>query len=127
MAAIAEPHQGEQTRLRRAASDPALLATDLADYLVRKGMAFRPAASRRGRGGGAGGKDRQAAEQLTLAELQGVGQNLWPRRAGRVQPANRDGETEPDRRTGNEGKSRSNWHGGGNSFREMPLNISIGC
>jgi len=26
-----------------AASDPALLATDLADYLVRKGMAFRPA------------------------------------------------------------------------------------
>jgi len=28
---------------RAAAEDPALLATDLADYLVRKGMAFRQA------------------------------------------------------------------------------------
>jgi argininosuccinate lyase len=55
-----------------AASDPALLATDLADYLVRKGVAFRQAhhavgslvalAERKGRG----------LNELTVAELRSV-------------------------------------------------------
>jgi argininosuccinate lyase len=37
-------HTGVNTDVcRAAASDPQLLATDLADYLVRKGMPFRPA------------------------------------------------------------------------------------
>ena len=40
----AATHDGERGRLARAAAgDPALLATDLADYLVRKGMPFRQA------------------------------------------------------------------------------------
>jgi argininosuccinate lyase len=43
----------------RAALDPAMLATDLADYLVRKGMPFRDA-------------HRKAGEAVKLAEARGV-------------------------------------------------------
>ena len=65
-----------------AASDPALLATDLADYLVKKGMPFRQAhhvvgavvalAEKTGSPSRSGAKAGKPLNQLTLAELQGV-------------------------------------------------------
>ena len=55
-----------------AASDPALLATDLADYLVRKGMAFRPAHHVVGAVVALAEKTGKPLNQLTLAELQSV-------------------------------------------------------
>jgi argininosuccinate lyase len=55
-----------------AASDPALLATDLADYLVRKGMPFRQAHHVVGAIVAMGEKSGKPLNQLTLAELQSV-------------------------------------------------------
>ena len=55
-----------------AASDPALLATDLAEYLVRKGMAFRPAHHVVGAVVAQAEKAGKPLNQLTLAELQTV-------------------------------------------------------
>jgi argininosuccinate lyase len=55
-----------------AAADPALLATDLADYLVRKGMAFRPAHHVVGAVVALAEKTGKRLNQLTLAELQSV-------------------------------------------------------
>ncbi|MBC8094875.1 MAG: argininosuccinate lyase, partial [Akkermansiaceae bacterium] len=55
-----------------AASDPALLATDLADYLVRKGMPFRQAHHAVGAVVALAEKTGQPLNQLTLAELQSV-------------------------------------------------------
>lgn len=55
-----------------AASDPALLATDLADYLVRKGMAFRPAHHVVGAVVAMAENLAKPLNQLTLAELQGI-------------------------------------------------------
>jgi len=54
------------------AADPALLATDLADYLVRKGMAFRPAHHVVGAVVALAEKTFKPLNQLTLAELQSV-------------------------------------------------------
>ncbi|HVU27875.1 MAG TPA: argininosuccinate lyase [Verrucomicrobiae bacterium] len=56
----------------RAASDPALLATDLADYLVRKGMPFRQAHHVVGAVVALAEKSGKALNELTLAELQSV-------------------------------------------------------
>ena len=56
----------------RAASDPALLATDLADYLVKKGMPFRQAHHVVGAVVALAEKIGKPLNQLTLAELQGV-------------------------------------------------------
>ncbi|MEI8289116.1 MAG: argininosuccinate lyase [Verrucomicrobiota bacterium] len=55
-----------------AAADPALLATDLADYLVRKGMAFRLAHHVVGAVVARAEKTGKQLNQLTLAELQDV-------------------------------------------------------
>jgi len=55
-----------------AASDPALLATDLADYLVRKGMPFRQAHHAVGAVVGLAEKTGKPLNKLTLAELQSV-------------------------------------------------------
>ena len=55
-----------------AASDPSLLATDLADYLVLKGMPFRQAHHVVGAVVGLSEKTGKPLNQLTLAELQGV-------------------------------------------------------
>jgi argininosuccinate lyase len=55
-----------------AASDPALLATDLADYLVRKGMPFRQAHHVVGAVVALAEKNGKPLNKLTLAELQGV-------------------------------------------------------
>jgi len=53
----------------RAASDPALLATDLADYLVRKGVAFRKAHHVVGELVALSEKQGKPLDQLTLDEL----------------------------------------------------------
>ncbi len=55
-----------------AASDPALLATDLADYLVRKGMPFRQAHHVVGAVVALAEKTNKPLNEVTLAELQGV-------------------------------------------------------
>jgi argininosuccinate lyase len=55
-----------------AASDPALLATDLADYLVRKGMPFRHAHHVVGAVVALSEKTGKPLNQLTLAELKSV-------------------------------------------------------
>jgi argininosuccinate lyase len=56
----------------RAASDPALLATDLADYLVRKGMPFRQGHHVVGAVVALAEKTGKPLNALTLAELQSV-------------------------------------------------------
>jgi argininosuccinate lyase len=55
-----------------AASDPALLATDLVDYLVKKGMPFRQAHHVVGKVVALAEKNGKPLNQLTLAELQSV-------------------------------------------------------
>ncbi|MEY2465525.1 MAG: argininosuccinate lyase [Verrucomicrobiota bacterium] len=55
-----------------AANDPALLATDLADYLVRKGMPFRQAHHVVGAVVSLAEKTGKPLNELTLAELQSV-------------------------------------------------------
>jgi argininosuccinate lyase len=55
-----------------AASDPALLATDLADYLVKRGMPFRQAHHVVGAVVALAEKTGKPLNQLTLAELQSV-------------------------------------------------------
>ena len=55
-----------------AASDPALLATDLADYLVQKGMPFRKAHHVVGAVVALAEGEGKALNQLTLADLQSV-------------------------------------------------------
>ena len=55
-----------------AASDPTMLATDLADYLVRKGMPFRQAHHAVGSVVALGEKLGKPLNRLTLAELQSV-------------------------------------------------------
>jgi argininosuccinate lyase len=55
-----------------AASDPALLATDLADYLVRKGMPFRQAHHVVGSVVALAEKSGKPLDKLSLAELQSL-------------------------------------------------------
>ena len=55
-----------------AASDPALLATDLADYLVRKGMPFRQAHHVVGAVVALAEKSGKPLNELTVADLQSV-------------------------------------------------------
>jgi argininosuccinate lyase len=55
-----------------AASDPALLATDLADYLVKKGMPFRQAHHVVGAVVALAEKTGKPLNRLTLMELQSV-------------------------------------------------------
>jgi argininosuccinate lyase len=55
-----------------AAGDPALLATDLADYLVKKGMPFRQAHHAVGAVVALADKTGKPLDKLTLAELQSV-------------------------------------------------------
>src|SRR5450432_4231422 len=59
-----------------AASDPALLATDLADYLVKKGMPFRQAHHVVGAVVALAEKTGKPLNQLTLMELQSVDQTF---------------------------------------------------
>jgi argininosuccinate lyase len=57
---------------RQAASDPALLATDLADYLVRKGVPFRQAHHAVGALVALAERQNKPLDRLSLAELQSV-------------------------------------------------------
>jgi argininosuccinate lyase len=72
MAAMLRNSKVNQAACARAASDPALLATDLADYLVRKGMPFRQAHHVVGAVVALAEKTGKPLNQLKLAELQSV-------------------------------------------------------
>src|SRR5215469_4425171 len=72
MAAMLGNTQVHRAACDRAASDPALLATDLADYLVRKGMPFRQAHHVVGAVVALSEKAGKPLNALTLAELQSV-------------------------------------------------------
>jgi argininosuccinate lyase len=72
MAAMLRNTKVTRAACATAASDPALLATDLADYLVRKGMAFRQAHHTVGAVVALAEKTSKPLNQLTLAELQTV-------------------------------------------------------
>src|SRR5439155_15373564 len=66
-----------QTKINRsaclaAAADPSLLATDLAEYLVRKGLPFRKAHHAVGALVALAEKQGKALNELTVAELQSV-------------------------------------------------------
>jgi argininosuccinate lyase len=61
-----------------AASDPLLLATDLADYLVSKGMPFRQAHHVVGAVVALAERSGQPLDRFSLAELQGVDKHFGP-------------------------------------------------
>lgn len=62
----------QEAACRAAAADPALLATDLADYLVRKGVAFRAAHHAVGLLVAEAEKTGRALSQFKLEELQAI-------------------------------------------------------
>jgi hypothetical protein len=100
-----------------AASDPALLATDLADYLVKKGMPFRQAHHVVGAVVALAEKTGKPLNQLTLAELQGVNPTFGRDALGVFKLSeNGDGETKPDRRTGNKGSREATGALAGTAF-----------
>ncbi len=72
MAAMLRNTKINRAACERAASDPALLATDLADYLVRKGMPFRQAHHVVGAVVVLAEKMGRPLNELTPAELQSV-------------------------------------------------------
>ncbi|HTV41724.1 MAG TPA: argininosuccinate lyase [Candidatus Sulfotelmatobacter sp.] len=72
MAAMLRNTQVNRAACDRAAGDPALLATDLADYLVGKGMPFRQAHHVVGAVVALAEKAGKPLNALTLAELQSV-------------------------------------------------------
>src|SRR5688572_2445466 len=59
-----------------ASSDAALLATDLADYLVRKGVPFRQAHHLVGAAVALAERERKPLDQLTAKELQSIDKNF---------------------------------------------------
>jgi argininosuccinate lyase len=71
-AAMLDHTQVNREACRAAASDPALLATDLADYLVRKGLPFRQAHHAVGALVALAERLGKPLNQLTLAELRSV-------------------------------------------------------
>jgi argininosuccinate lyase len=72
MAAMLEQATVNAPGCAAAAADPALLATDLADYLVRRGVPFRQAHHAVGLAVAAAEKGAKPISQLTLAELQAI-------------------------------------------------------
>jgi argininosuccinate lyase len=72
MAAMLRHTAVNRAACEAAASDPALLATDLADYLVRKGMPFRQAHHAVGAVVALAEKAGKPLNKLSLAELQSV-------------------------------------------------------
>jgi argininosuccinate lyase len=77
-AAMLQNTQVNQAACRAAASDPALLATDLADYLVRKGLPFRQAHHAVGALVALTERLGKPLNQLSLAELRSVEQKFGP-------------------------------------------------
>jgi argininosuccinate lyase len=72
MAAMLRNTKINRVACEKAASDPALLATDLADYLVRKGMPFRQAHHVVGAVVALAEKAGRPLNRLSIAELQSV-------------------------------------------------------
>jgi argininosuccinate lyase len=72
MAAMLKNTNVNRAACDRVANDPALLATDLADYLVRKGVPFRQAHHAIGAVVALAEKTGKPLNRLTLAELQSV-------------------------------------------------------
>ena len=72
MAAMLQHTKVNQAACAAAAGDPALLATDLADYLVRKGMPFRKAHHAVGAVVALAEKSGKPLNKLSLAQLQSV-------------------------------------------------------
>ncbi len=72
LAAMLDHTQVNAARCAAAAEDPALLATDLADYLVRRGMPFRQAHHAVGAVVAMAENLAKPLNQLTLAELKSV-------------------------------------------------------
>ncbi len=72
MAAMLSNTQVNATACAAAASDPLLLATDLADYLVKKGMAFRQAHHVVGAVVALAEKSGTPLDRLSLADFQNV-------------------------------------------------------
>src|SRR5436190_4724212 len=72
MAAMLRHTKPNKSVCAAAAADPALLATDLADYLVRKKMPFRAAHHAVGAAVALAEKLGKPLDQLTLTELRGV-------------------------------------------------------
>jgi argininosuccinate lyase len=72
MAAMLQNTKINHAACAAAAGDPALLATDLADYLVRKGMAFRQAHRVVGAVVALAEKSGKPLNKLSLAQLQSV-------------------------------------------------------
>jgi argininosuccinate lyase len=74
LAAMLRHTRINQEACQAAAADPALLATDLADYLVRKGMAFRQAHHVVGAAVALAEKQGRGLNELALADLQTLDQ-----------------------------------------------------
>jgi argininosuccinate lyase len=72
MAAMLDHTKVNEAACAAAAADPALLATDLADYLVRKGMPFRQAHHVVGAVVALAEKTGKKLNEITLAELRSV-------------------------------------------------------
>lgn len=72
MAAMLDHTTVKEEVCRTAASDPQLLATDLADYLVLKGLPFRKAHHAVGAVVGFAEKAGKTLDQVSLAELQAI-------------------------------------------------------
>ena len=82
MAAMMQPTQLSIYAAAQPPRDPALLATDLADYLVRKGMPFRQAHHVVGVAVATGGKSRQTLEQTDGGGIAKRRPNVGPGRPG---------------------------------------------
>ena len=78
MAAMLNHTEVKAERCAAAARDPLLLATDLADYLVRKGMPFRQAHHAVGAVVALAEKVGKPLDRLSLAEYQSVSQEFGP-------------------------------------------------
>ena len=76
MAAMLEHTKVNPKACHAAAADPALLATDLADYLVRKGVPFRHAHHAVGAIVALAERAGKKLNELTLAELKSVDKNF---------------------------------------------------
>jgi argininosuccinate lyase len=77
-AAMLQNSKANRAVCRTAASDPALLATDLADYLVRRGLPFRKAHHVIGALVASAERQGKRLDQLTLDELRSVDPAFGP-------------------------------------------------
>lgn len=89
-----------------AARDPLLLATDLADYLVKKGMPFRQAHHVVGAVVALAEKSGTPLDRFTLADFQGVDQT-FTRDVTEVLHLESDGPPRPHRRARHEGSGEA--------------------